>query len=92
MERVLRQVPGILEAIVFGASDRHRGETVCACVVAARGLRRESILEACRPRLAPFKIPRRIEFVEAIPWTGRGKADRRALARLIGAPPAPRCG
>jgi len=86
----MRALPGVREAAVFGTPDRHRGQALCACVVAAAWMTRETLLAACRELLAPFKIPRRIEFVDAIPVTARGKTDRRALARLAsGAPAAP---
>ncbi|HKN47453.1 MAG TPA: fatty acid--CoA ligase family protein, partial [Candidatus Polarisedimenticolia bacterium] len=83
VEEVLRGLPGLLEAVVFGTPDRSRGEAVCACLVAGKGLTREAVLTACRARLAPFKIPRRIEFVDALPLTARGKTDRRALESLV---------
>ena len=88
VERVMRALPGVREAAVFGTPDRHRGQALCACVVAAGRMTRETLLAACRERLAPFKIPRRIEFVDAMPVTARGKTDRRALARLAGGAPA----
>ncbi len=84
VERALLALPGVRQAVVFGAPDRHRGQALCACIVAAKGVTREALLTGCRARLASFKIPRRIEFVRAIPLTARGKTDRRALARLAG--------
>jgi acyl-CoA synthetase (AMP-forming)/AMP-acid ligase II len=79
VEAVLRAVPGVRQAVVFGAPDRNRGQAVCACVVAARGLTREAILAACGPRLASFKVPRHIEFVARIPTNARGKTEYKAL-------------
>ncbi len=79
VEAVLRAVPGVRQAVVFGAPDRNRGQAVCACVVAARGLGREAILAACGPRLASFKVPRHIEFVARIPTNARGKIEYGAL-------------
>jgi len=86
VEAVLRAVPGVRHVAVFGAPDRHRGQAVCACVVAARGVTRETILLACAPRLASFKMPRRIEFVERLPVTARGKVGRQALLDLVARP------
>lgn len=79
VEAVLRAVPGVRQAVVFGAPDRHRGQAVCACLVAARGLTREAILAASGPRLASFKVPRHIEFVARIPTNARGKTEYKAL-------------
>jgi len=90
VEAVLREVPGVRQAVVFGAPDRNRGQAVCACVVAARGLTREAILGACAPRLAPFKVPRRIEFVDSVPVNARGKTAYRTLVSLVARPPAAR--
>ena len=90
VETVLREVPGVRQAVVFGAPDRNRGQAVCACVVAARGLTREAILGACAPRLAPFKVPRRIEFVDSVPVNARGKTEYRSLVSLVARPPAAR--
>jgi acyl-coenzyme A synthetase/AMP-(fatty) acid ligase len=87
VEAVLREVRGVRQVAVFGAPDRHRGQIVCACVVAARGVTRETLLLACGPRLAPFKLPRRVEFVEQIPVSTRGKTDRKTLLGLVARPP-----
>ena len=86
IEEALRGLPGLREAVVFGTPDHARGEAVSACLVAGKGLTREAVLAACRARLASYKIPRRIEFVDAIPLTSRGKTDRQALERLVGPP------
>jgi long-chain acyl-CoA synthetase len=83
VEAILRALQGVRHAVVFGMPDRHRGQSVCACIVARRGLTRETVLEACRDRLAPFKVPRYVEFVDAIPVTARGKTDHRSLARRV---------
>jgi long-chain acyl-CoA synthetase len=87
VEAVLRGVPGVRQVVVFGAPDRHRGQLVCACVVAARGVTRETILAACTPRLARFKVPRRIELVDRIPVSARGKTVRKTLLSLMARPP-----
>ena len=87
IEAVLREVPGVRQVVVFGAPDRHRGQIVCACLVAARGVTREALLMACAPRLAQFKLPRRLEFVERIPVSPRGKTDRKTLLGLVARPP-----
>ena len=91
VEGVLRGIPKVRQAFVLPIADRRRGQSVCACIVADRGLTREAVLAGCAARLAPFKIPRRIEFLDTIPLTGRGKIDQAALAaRLGGGDPGPR--
>jgi long-chain acyl-CoA synthetase len=89
VEAVLRDLPGVRQAVVFGAPDRQRGQAVCALLVAGRGLTREAVLAACGARLARFKIPRRVEFVAKIPENARGKTDRHALAALVTTPAPP---
>lgn len=80
VEEVLCQHLGVLEAAVIGIPDERWGERVCAFVV-----RRDSELTAeeldayCRRFLAKFKIPRRYEFVDAIPKTYAGKTKHREL-------------
>jgi acyl-CoA synthetase (AMP-forming)/AMP-acid ligase II len=90
VENVLRGIPKVRQAIVLPIADRRRGQTICACLVAGRGLTREAVLAACAARLAPFKMPRRIEFLDALPLTGRGKTDHAALAARIAGPPLAR--
>lgn len=82
VEETLRQMPGVLDVRVLGAADPQRGEQVAACIVAERGERRPTTLAVrrfCSARLAPFKIPRVVVFLDAMPLTARGKVDRRAL-------------
>ncbi|MGH9748736.1 MAG: class I adenylate-forming enzyme family protein, partial [Candidatus Polarisedimenticolia bacterium] len=83
VEAVLRGIPDVREAAVFAVPDRNRGQAVSACLVARRAVTREKVLEQCAMRLAPFQIPRHVEFVERIPRTGRGKTDRAALPALL---------
>ncbi len=87
VEAVLREVPGVRQVVVFGVPDRHRGQAVCACVVAARGVTREGLLAACGHRLASFKVPRRLELVDRIPVNARGKTERKMLLSLVAPPP-----
>ena len=94
IEGVLAAMPGIREARVIAAADRQRGEQVVACLIADPGASPPSTLAVrrfCSARLAPFKIPRAVLFLEAMPLTARGKLDRRALddavrAAIAGSP------
>jgi acyl-CoA synthetase (AMP-forming)/AMP-acid ligase II len=86
VEDVLRTVPGVGEVAVVGLPDPRWGQSVCAVIV-ADGARPadEELIGACRARLAGFKTPRRIEFVDALPRTGTGKIRKSVLrARLAG--------
>ncbi|MBI4337390.1 MAG: long-chain fatty acid--CoA ligase [Chloroflexi bacterium] len=86
VEEVLYRHPAVQMAAVIGVPDAYRGETVKAVLVLKGdmrhlphdGLKRE--LEAfCRAELAAYKVPRIIEFREALPVSGAGKVLRRAL-------------
>ena len=82
VEAVLYQHPGILEAAVYGSPDAIWGEIVSAAVVLRDGARltAEEVADFCRPRLAGFKLPRRVHFLAELPKTGSGKILKRALA------------
>ena len=81
VEDTLYQHPSVGEAAVIGVPDEYRGETVKAFVSLRPG---ESATEAelisfCKERMANYKYPRSIEFVEELPKTVTGKVLRREL-------------
>jgi long-chain acyl-CoA synthetase len=83
VEDVLYQHPAVMEAAVIGVPDGYRGETVKA-VIALRDHYRsrvqpDEIIAFCKERLAAYKYPRQVEFVEALPKTATGKLLKRAL-------------
>jgi long-chain acyl-CoA synthetase len=80
VEDVLAQHPGVLEAAVIGVPDEHSGELVAAYVVKKdEALTAEDLRQFCRENLTAYKVPRRIEFRDALPKTNVGKVLRRAL-------------
>ncbi len=84
IEEVLHRHPAVTEAAVISVPDEYRGETVCAYVVQAPGHPVDAALldGYCREYLAPYKVPRRYEFVDILPKTGVGKIDKLALRRM----------
>ncbi len=85
VERVLRALPEVADAVVVGVPDERLGETVQALVELESGIAgdEETIIEFCRTQLARYKVPRRVLIVEAIARNAMGKPDRRAAtARL----------
>ena len=81
VEEVLFQHPKVQEAVAVGVPDPVRGETVKAYVVLKPGEAAtvEEITSWCFERLAPFKVPRQIEFRSELPKTMVGKVLRRVL-------------
>ena len=86
VEAVLRTMPGVADARVVAAPDARRGEQIVACIVADADAASISTLDVrrfCAERLAAYKVPRAIVFVEHIPLTARGKTDRDALDAVV---------
>ena len=83
VETLMYQHPAVQEACVIGVRDAHRGETVKALVVLRpewRGRVDEAALIAWgREKMAAYKVPRFVEFVEALPKSGSGKIQWREL-------------
>jgi fatty-acyl-CoA synthase len=83
VENMLYRHPDIQEACVISARDPYRGETVKAVVVlreAARGSVDAAAIEAwAREQMAAYKVPRLVEFVDALPKSGSGKVMWRLL-------------
>jgi len=84
IEATLEEHPAVALAGVIGVSDDKRGEVPAAFVELAEDARAsEDELRAwSRERLAPFKIPRSVRIVEALPRTATGKILRRGLKAL----------
>jgi long-chain acyl-CoA synthetase len=87
VEEVLYMHPRVREATIIGVPDAYRGQTVKAYIVLRddadyapdeHGTRLD-IERFCRERLAPYKIPKQIEFRAELPKTMIGKILRRAL-------------
>ena len=84
VEAVLAEHPAVNSACVFAVPHTSLGEEVAAAVV----LRKEryaceqELLAHLRARLVPFKVPRRVLFLEALPKSGTGKISRSEVAQL----------
>ncbi len=81
IESVLFDCPGVLDCAVIGVPDPTWGETVKAIIVSKEGasISADDIIAFCRTRLAPFKKPRSVEFVESLPRNVSGKVLKRVL-------------
>ncbi len=86
VEQVLMSLPAILQAAVVPVPDPVRGEEVKAYLQLAPGAEEPSIeviLEHCRERLAPFKVPRYVAFVSELPHTASGKIAKKQLTQGV---------
>ena len=81
VEAVIRTVQGVVDVAVVGVPDAEWGERIHAFVVPAAGAAplAEQIISACRERLAGFKVPRGLTFVEEFPRNPSGKLLKREL-------------
>jgi O-succinylbenzoic acid--CoA ligase len=83
VEAALLAHPAVDEAGVVGLADREWGRTVAAVVRLQPGksATAEELIAFCRQRLAGYKVPRRVEFGDALPRNAAGKLLRRELLR-----------
>ena len=81
LERVLAAHPDVSMAAVGGVPDREKGELAKAYIVPRPGAEPtvDSIMAHCRRHLAPYKVPRLIQFVPDLPVNSTGKILRREL-------------
>jgi len=81
VENVLSSLPEVAEAAVIGLPDDRWGESGLAFLALRPGVRIEAdqVLAFCAERLARFKLPREIVFVDALPRTGTGKIHKPTL-------------
>jgi long-chain acyl-CoA synthetase len=79
VEAVLLELPAIKEAVVLGVPDGASGEKVKAVLVLASPVTRTEILARCGAKLAPFKLPRVIDFRDELPRNAMGKILRKYL-------------
>ncbi|AWK89857.1 AMP-binding protein [Azospirillum thermophilum] len=92
VERALMTHPAVAECAVIGTPDPDRGMVVTAFVVAAPGITTgdalvRSLQDHVKAQIAPYKYPRRIEFLDELPKTPSGKLQRVALRRRYGTAP-----
>ena len=81
VERALEQHPDVVECAVVARADLERGSIVHAAVVLRDGAARDAakiaeLQDFTKQTIAPYKYPRSIEFVEALPRTPTGKLQR----------------
>ena len=81
VENVIYQLPQIAEAAIIGIPDEKWGEVGLGFIVLkeSNDLSEEEIIDHCLKNLAKFKIPKSIEFIDALPRNATGKVLKRTL-------------
>ncbi|MCQ9422604.1 long-chain-fatty-acid--CoA ligase FadD1 [Pseudomonas sp. LJDD11] len=81
LEDVLATLPGVLQCAAIGIPDEKSGESIKVFVVVKPGmtLTKDQVMEHMRANLTGYKVPRAVEFRDALPTTNVGKILRREL-------------
>ncbi|MDR2306885.1 MAG: long-chain-fatty-acid--CoA ligase FadD1 [Paucimonas sp.] len=81
LEDVLAALPGVLQCAAIGVPDEKSGEVIKVFIVVKPGmtLTKEQVMEHMRANVTGYKVPRQIEFRDALPTTNVGKILRREL-------------
>ena len=81
VDEVLFQHPKVKFAVAVGIPDQYRGETVKAFIVLKQGEKatEKEIITFCKEKLAPYKVPKLVEFRESLPQSVVGKVLRKEL-------------
>jgi long-chain acyl-CoA synthetase len=84
VEEVLYQFPGVKEVSVVGVPDARKGEQPLAFVAAGEGnvVDERALLQFARSKLADYKVPRRVVFLDALPRNATGKVLKTTLREL----------
>ncbi len=82
IERALYDHPAVKEAAVVGVPDPRWGEVGAAFVVVKAPVSPEELKAFLKARLAGYKVPKHLVFLEELPKTGPGKVQKEALRRM----------
>lgn len=88
VENILQSNPNVDEAAVIGVPDPEWGQEPRAVVVLKKGkkISKDEVMEHCRSRLASFKRPRSVIFIDTLPRNAMGKVLRKELREKYGEP------
>jgi len=85
IEDVVCELESVVEAAAIGVPDEILGQAIKVFLVDGQGsLSEKDVQRHCAKRIEPLMVPKYIEFVEALPKTGRGKINRRQLQTAKG--------
>jgi len=85
VEDVIYQIDGVLECAVVGAADKSWGEVAVATIVRGRDsdLNETRVIAHCKQRLAGFKVPQRVVFLDELPKNSIGKILKREIRKRL---------
>jgi malonyl-CoA/methylmalonyl-CoA synthetase len=86
IELAIDEMPGVLESAVVGVPHADFGEAVTAVVVSRRGMAAPSesdVIASLKSRLANFKIPKRVVFLDELPRNAMGKVQKNELRKRL---------
>lgn len=85
VERALSDLDGVTDVAVVGVPDEEWGETVVAVVSLAEGhdLSIDHVRDHAATRIARYKLPRRLQIVQAVPRNASGKLDKPSVRSLV---------
>lgn len=81
IEKVLKKLEGVKEAVVFGVKDEYWGEKMAACIKGEVTIR--ALKAYCLDHLTAYKIPRIWRKVDSFPYTTGGKISRKELRKRL---------
>jgi acyl-CoA synthetase (AMP-forming)/AMP-acid ligase II len=81
IENMLASIDGVVQSAVIGVPDERMGEVGKAFIVkkAASTLTAQQVIDYCKANLANYKVPRTVEFIDAMPTNAAGKILKTAL-------------
>jgi fatty-acyl-CoA synthase len=84
IEEFLYTHPKISDTQVYGVPDRKYGEQVMAAIVLKKGVEmsEQEVKDFCRDKIAHYKIPHYVKFVESYPMTASGKIQKFKLREM----------
>jgi fatty-acyl-CoA synthase len=84
IEEFLYTHPKISDVQIYGVPDRKFGEQVMAAIILKKGLEltEDEVREFCKNRIANYKIPRYVKFVDSFPMTASGKIQKFKMRKM----------
>ncbi len=86
IEKVIAGMPGVAQVAVIGQPDPKWGEVPIAYIVAQpdSSLDEKRVQEYCHAKIARYKIPKKVNFIDSLPFTPTGKVQKRILRERLG--------